>query len=110
MEFRQLGRSGLMVPALSFGTGTFGGTGDLFGKWGDTDIHQASRLVDLCLDHGMNLFDTANIYSAGTAESFLGEAIKGRRSSVLISTKATFTTGPGPNDCGSSRNHLIREC
>jgi aryl-alcohol dehydrogenase-like predicted oxidoreductase len=108
MEFRQLGGSGLKVPALSFGTGTFGGGGELFKAWGATDVAGATRLVDVCLEAGVTLFDSADIYSAGAAEEILGQAIKGRRDQVLISTKATFRAGPGPNDVGSSRHHLVR--
>lgn len=108
MEYRLLGRSGLKVPVLSLGTGTFGGRGEMFKKWGATDVAEATRLVDICLDHGVNLFDTANIYSAGASEEILGAAIKGRRDKTLVSTKATFTTGEGPNDVGSSRFHLIK--
>jgi aryl-alcohol dehydrogenase-like predicted oxidoreductase len=104
---KRLGNSGLRVPALSLGTATFGGVGAFFKAWGDTDILGATRLVDACLDHGVSMFDTADVYSAGAAETILGEAIKGRRNRVLISTKATFTTGDGPNDYGSSRQHLI---
>jgi aryl-alcohol dehydrogenase-like predicted oxidoreductase len=110
MEFRQLGYSGLMVPVLSFGTGTFGGKGDLFKEWGATDVKEATRLVDLCLEAGCNFFDTADVYSSGTSEEILGQAIKGRRDDVLISTKATFKMGEGPNDVGSSRHHLIKAC
>ena len=106
MEYRYLGRSGFRVPVLSFGTGTFGGEGKLFGAWGNTDVAGARRLVDVCLDAGVNLFDTADIYSSGASESILGAAIKGRRDKVLISTKATFRSGEGPNDVGSSRWHL----
>jgi aryl-alcohol dehydrogenase-like predicted oxidoreductase len=108
MEFRTLGRSGLQVPVLSLGTGTFGGGGELFKAWGATDVAEATRLVDVCLEAGLNMFDTADVYSAGAAEEILGQAIKGRRDSVLISTKGTFGTGPGPNDVGSSRHHLTR--
>lgn len=108
MEYRQLGRSGLRVPALSFGTGTFGGQGEFFKAWGRTDVAEARRLVDICLDAGATMFDSADIYSAGAAESILGEAIKGRpRANIIISTKATFRSGTGPNDVGSSRHHLI---
>src|SRR5687767_9230031 len=110
MEYRQLGRSGLKVPALSFGTGTFGGVGDLFSKWGATDVKEATRLVDVCLDAGLNFFDTANVYSAGASEEILGQALKGRRHQALISTKATLPVGPGPNDKGSSRLHLLQQC
>ncbi len=108
MEYRQLGRSGLKVPVLSLGTGTFGGVGAMFSKWGTSDVVDASRLIDISLDAGLNFFDTANVYSAGVSEEILGQAVKGRREQLLISTKATFTTGPGPNDKGSSRHHLIR--
>ncbi|MDI1226093.1 MAG: aldo/keto reductase [bacterium] len=110
MEHRQLGRSGLKVPVLSLGTGTFGGKGEFFAKWGTTDVAEATRLVDVCLDAGMNFFDTANIYSAGSSEEVLGGAIKGRRDKVLIATKATFPMGEGPNDQGSSRHQLIKQC
>ncbi len=108
MDYRQLGRSGLKVPVLSLGTGTFGGKGDMFSKWGTSDVAEATRLVDISLEAGMNFFDTADVYSAGASEEILGAAIKGRRDDVLISTKSTFTTGPGPNDKGSSRYHIIR--
>ena len=108
MQYRQLGNSGLKVPALSFGTGTFGGGTEVFKAWGSTDVAEATRLVDVCLDAGVNLFDTADIYSRGLAEEILGQAIKGRRDQVLISTKATFRFGEGPNNVGSSRHHLIR--
>ncbi len=108
MEFRQLGGSGLKVPALSLGTGTFGGGGELFKAWGQTDVAEATRLVDICLEAGLTLFDSADIYSGGAAEEILGQAIKGRRDQVLISTKGTFRAGPEPNDVGSSRHHLIR--
>ncbi|EKF18747.1 aldo/keto reductase [Nitratireductor pacificus] len=108
MEHRRLGASGLNVPVLSFGTGTFGGTGPLFGAWGTTDADEARRLIDICLDAGLNLFDTADVYSDGASEAVLGEAIKGRRDAVLISTKTTLPMGDGPNDAGSSRARLIR--
>ena len=109
MEQRQLGRSGFRVPALSLGTGTFGGKGEFFGAWGTTDVAQARGLIDICLDAGLNMFDSADIYSAGNAESILGEAIKGRaRDRLIISTKATFRSGEGANDVGSSRYHLTR--
>lgn len=107
MEFRRLGHSGLRVPALSFGTATFGGGNDFFKAWGSTDAGGASRLIDLCLDHGISLFDSADVYSDGLAEEILGAAIKGKRERVLISTKATFPTGGGANDYGSSRQHLV---
>jgi aryl-alcohol dehydrogenase-like predicted oxidoreductase len=110
MEYRQLGGSGLKVPALSFGTGTFGGGDEFFRAWGSSDVKEAARLIDLCLEAGVNLFDTADIYSNGLSEEILGQAIAGRRDKVLISTKATFRMGAGPNDVGSSRDHLMRAC
>jgi aryl-alcohol dehydrogenase-like predicted oxidoreductase len=110
MDYRRLGGSGFSVPVLSLGTGTFGGRGEFFAAWGTTEAKEATRLVDVCLDAGLTLFDSADIYSAGAAEEVLGEAIKGRRNQVLISTKATFRSGPGPNDVGSSRFHLIEAC
>jgi aryl-alcohol dehydrogenase-like predicted oxidoreductase len=110
MEYRQLGRSGLKVPVLSFGTGTFGGTGEFFNKWGSTDVAQAKRMVDMCLDVGINFFDTADVYSRGESEEVLGQAIAGRRDKMLISTKSAFTMGTGPNDKGSSRHHILEAC
>ncbi len=107
MEYRRLGASGLHVPALSFGAGTFGGRGELFGAWGDTDAEQARRLVDISLDAGVNMFDTADVYSDGASEEVLGAAVRGRRDRVLLSTKATLPTGPGPADAGSGRARLI---
>ncbi|MEO9529088.1 aldo/keto reductase [Roseibium sp.] len=108
MEYRTLGRSGLKVPVLSFGAGTFGGSGPLFGAWGNTGVKEAGRLVDICLEAGINLFDTADVYSGGTSEEVLGAALKGRRDKVLISTKAGLPMGDGPNEAGSSRLRLIR--
>jgi aryl-alcohol dehydrogenase-like predicted oxidoreductase len=108
MEYRPLGGSGFRVPALSLGTGTFGGGTELFNAWGATDVAGAARMVDLCLEAGLNMFDSADIYSMGMAEEILGAAIKGRRELVIISTKATFRSGEGPNDIGSSRYHLTR--
>ena len=110
MQFRQLGRSGLQVPVLAMGTATFGGSNDFFKAWGSTDVDEATRIVDLCLDADVNLFDTADIYSSGMSEEILGKAIAGRRDRVLISTKASFRMGPGPNEIGSSRFHLTRAC
>ncbi|HEY0207278.1 MAG TPA: aldo/keto reductase [Acetobacteraceae bacterium] len=110
MEYRRLGASGFTVPVLSFGTGTFGGRGELFAAWGSTDVAEATRLVDICLDAGLTMFDSADIYSGGAAEEILGEAIKGRRNQVIISTKATFRSGTGPNEVGSSRHHLVQAC
>jgi len=107
MEYRNLGKSGLKVPVLSFGAGTFGGSGPLFGAWGSTDVEEASRLVDICLEAGVTLFDTADVYSDGASEEVLGKAIKGRRDRVLVSTKAGLPTGSGPNDWGTSRARLI---
>src|SRR5579871_1923126 len=108
MEYRQLGGSGFRVPALSFGTGTFGGGNEFFKAWGESDVAEATRLVDICLEAGLTMFDSADVYSNGLAEEILGKAIKGRRDQVLISTKATFRLGTGPNDVGSSRWHLTR--
>ncbi|MCZ9336838.1 aldo/keto reductase, partial [Streptomyces sp. TRM76130] len=106
MEHRRLGSSGLLVSTLSFGTGTFGGSGPLFGAWGTTDAQEARRLVDICLDAGITMFDTADVYSAGASEEVLGAAIKGRRDEVIISTKAGLPTGDGPGDAGTSRSRL----
>ncbi len=110
MEYRQLGNSGLRVPVLSFGTGTFGGGTDFFKAWGSTDVAEATRMVNLCLDAGVNLFDTANVYSRGASEEILGKAISNVRDKVLISTKATFPMTDGINDFGSSRSNLIKCC
>ncbi|RWP38033.1 aldo/keto reductase [Mesorhizobium sp.] len=107
MDYRRLGASGLRVPALSFGAGTFGGSGPLFGAWGNSDATEARRLVDICLEAGVNLFDTADVYSNGASEEVLGAAVKGRRDAVLISTKTSLPMGDGPNDAGSSRSRLI---
>ena len=107
MEYRQLGHCGLKVPVLSFGTGTFGGSNEFFKRWGEVDVKEATRLVDVCMDHGVNFFDTADIYSGGVSETILGKALKNRRQDALISTKATFPTGEGINDKGSSRIHLV---
>lgn len=106
MEYRLLGGSGLKVPVLSFGTGTFGGGNEFFKAWGASDVAEATRLVDICLEAGLNMFDSADVYSNGLAEEILGQAIKGRRNQVIISTKGTFRAGSGPNDVGSSRYHL----
>ncbi len=107
MEHRLLGRSGLKVPVLSFGTGTFGGEGEFFRAWGANDVATARRVVDVAIEGGITMFDSADVYSGGAAESILGEVLKGRRDEVLVSTKATFTFGKGPNEVGSSRQHLI---
>ena len=107
MQYRSLGKSGLQVSALSFGAGTFGGSGPLFGAWGTTDVQEARRLIDICLEAGINLFDTADVYSNGASEAVLGAALKGRRDRVLISTKTGLPMGDGPNDAGTSRQRLI---
>src|SRR5690349_2246314 len=108
METRKLGSSDLKVPVLSFGAGTFAGSGPLFGAWGNTDAKEARRLIDLCLDAGVNLFDTADVYSAGASESVLGEAIKGRRDKVLISTKTGLPMGDAPDQYGTSPARLTK--
>ncbi|MGW4368949.1 aldo/keto reductase [Nocardia takedensis] len=108
MEYRRTGASGLVLPALGFGAGTFGGRGELFGAWGDTDVAQARRLVDICLDAGVTLFDTADVYSDGASEEVLGAALRGRRDKVLLSTKAGLPTGPDLTDAGSGRARLVR--
>ncbi len=110
MEFRQLGYSGLKVPVLSLGVATFGGSNEFFKVWGSTQVDEARQLIDICLEAGANLFDTANVYSHGAAEEILGKAVGGRRHEVLLSTKATFPMGSGPNDLGSSRHHLLEQC
>jgi aryl-alcohol dehydrogenase-like predicted oxidoreductase len=108
MEYRLLGGSGLKIPALSFGTGTFGGGNEFFKAWGESDVAEATRLVDICFEAGVNLFDTADVYSAGLSEEILGKALEGKRDRALISTKCTFRFGEGPNNIGSSRYHLRR--
>jgi aryl-alcohol dehydrogenase-like predicted oxidoreductase len=110
MEYRRLGASGLEVPALSFGAGTFGGRGPLFSAWGATEAKEARRLIDVCLDAGVTLFDTADVYSDGSSEEILGKAIAGRRDRVLLSTKTALPTGDGPNEAGTSRSRLIKAC
>jgi aryl-alcohol dehydrogenase-like predicted oxidoreductase len=108
VDYRQLGGSGLVVPVLTLGTGTFGGGNEFFKHWGTVGAAEATRLVDVCLEAGLNMFDSADVYSGGMAEEILGKAIAGRRDRLLISTKASFRHGPGPNDVGSSRFHLVR--
>jgi aryl-alcohol dehydrogenase-like predicted oxidoreductase len=110
VEYRLLGGSGLKVPALSFGAATFGGGNEFFRAWGSSDVAEARRMIDICSEAGVNLFDTADVYSDGLSEEILGKAVKGRRDKVLISTKAFYQTGEGANDAGSSRHHLIRAC
>jgi aryl-alcohol dehydrogenase-like predicted oxidoreductase len=110
LEFRQLGGSGLRVPVVSFGTATFGGSTDFYRAWGIVDVAEATRLVDICMEAGVTFFDTANSYSFGRAEEILGAAIRGRRNELLLSTKATFPMGDGPNDFGSSRRSIMRAC
>lgn len=107
MEYRKLGNSGLQVPILSLGTGTFGGTNEFFGRWGKTDGIEAARLIDLCLERGINFFDTANVYSQGDAETVLGKALEGKRDRAIIATKAGFQMGEHPNEKGTSRYHLM---
>ncbi|MDQ0563453.1 aryl-alcohol dehydrogenase-like predicted oxidoreductase [Rhizobium mesoamericanum] len=108
MEYRNLGASGLRVPVLSFGAGTFAGSGPLFGAWGNTDAAEARRLIDISLEVGVNLFDTADVYSGGASEEVLGQAIAGRRDAVLVSTKIALPMGDGPGEWGTSRSRLIR--
>jgi aryl-alcohol dehydrogenase-like predicted oxidoreductase len=110
VNYRLLGRSGLKVSTLCFGTGTFGGGTEFFKAWGSTGVEEAKRLISISLDAGINFFDTADIYSVGMSEEILGKAVEGRRQDLLISTKTTFRFGKGPNDVGSSRYHLIRAC
>jgi aryl-alcohol dehydrogenase-like predicted oxidoreductase len=110
MEYRLLGGSGLKVPVLSLGTATFGGGSEFFRAWGNSGVEEATRLVDVALEAGATLFDTADSYSNGLAEEILGKAIAGRRDRLLLSTKASFRTGDGPNDVGSSRHHLLQAC
>ncbi len=110
MEFRRLGRSGFKVPVLSFGTGTFGGGNEFFQAWGSTDVDEARRLVDICLEAGVNMFDTADGYSNGMSEEILGKAVANRRDQVILATKAFYPTSPGQNDVGTSRYHLIKAC
>src|ERR1700744_5673036 len=95
MEYRRLGASGFKVPVFTFGTGTFGGKGEFFQAWGGMQVEAASRMVDICLEAGLTMFDSADVYSAGESETVLGGAIKGRRDKVLISPKATFRAGEG---------------
>src|SRR5271169_12508 len=109
MEYRQLGNSGLKVSVLTMGTMTFGGKAQ-FAKIGALSLADVRRLIDIVADVGVNLIDTANVYSAGASEELIGEAMPTRKPGMLIATKARFAMGPGPNDAGSSRWHLIREC
>jgi aryl-alcohol dehydrogenase-like predicted oxidoreductase len=108
MEYRYLGSSGFKVPVLGLGTGTFGGKGPLFSAWGRTGVDEARRLLDVSFDAGVNLFDSADVYSDGEAETILGAALRGRRDQAIISTKVSIRAGNGPNDVGASRHHLIR--
>jgi aryl-alcohol dehydrogenase-like predicted oxidoreductase len=109
MDYRQLGHSGLRVSALTLGTMTFGGAGN-FASVGSTDVDGARRQIDMCLDAGVNLIDTADVYSDGASEEIVGQALAGRRDRVLLATKARMAMGDGPNDAGLSRHHLIRAC
>lgn len=108
MEYRLLGGSGFSIPVLSFGTGTFGGRGDFFGAWGKTQLAEATRMVDMCMEAGVTMFDTADVYSDGLSEEILGQAIAGRRDKLLLSTKCTFRMSDDPNDVGSSRHHIVQ--
>lgn len=107
MEYRHLGKSGLSVPVLSFGAGTFGGQGPLFSAWGNSDVTEARRLIDICLEAGATLFDSADVYSSGASEEILGAALKGKRDRALISTKVGLPMGDGPHDAGTSRSRLL---
>lgn len=107
MDYRRVGSSGLVVSELAFGAATFGGSGEFFGAWGDTDVNEARAMVDLCLEAGITLFDTADVYSAGRSEEVLGCALDGRRDDVLISTKTALPMGDGPTDAGTSKTRLI---
>lgn len=110
MEYRQLGNSGLFVPELSFGTATFGGGNEFFKAWGDTQVSEAKRLIDICLEAGINMFDTADVYSDGASEEILGKALEGKqRDKLIISTKTSFVFGSGWNDRGSSRVHILKQ-
>ncbi len=108
MEYRQLGASGFRVPVLTLGTGTFGGGNEFFKAWGASDVAEARRLVDVCLEAGVTMFDSADGYSNGMAEEILGQAIKGRRDQVIVSTKGTFMRGPGPNDGARATTCAVR--
>jgi aryl-alcohol dehydrogenase-like predicted oxidoreductase len=108
MEYRHLGRSGLNVPVLSFGAGTFGGQGPLFSAWGNSDVTEAKRLIDICLEASVTLFDTADVYSNGASEEILGAALKGRRERALISTKVGLPLGEGVDEAGTSRSRLLK--
>jgi len=110
MEYRTLGGSGLKIPALMLGTATFGGGSEFLRKWGATDVAEATRLVDICLDLGCTMFDTADGYSTGLSEEILGQALRGRRDKVIIATKTGMPMGPGPNDIGTSRSKIIASC
>src|SRR6202051_3418453 len=110
MDYRKLGNTGLKVPVLCFGTATFGGGDEFFKAWGRNGVKEATRIIDICLEAGVNFFDTADVYSQGLSEEILGKAIGKRRQGIIISTKATFATGNGPNDFGSSRHHLLSAC
>lgn len=110
MEYRNLGNSGLKVPVFSLATGTFGGATEFFQRWGQTDVKEASTLIDICLERGVNFFDSADVYSHGASEEILGKALKGKREKAIISTKGTFKMGEDVNDQGSSRFHILKAC
>ena len=109
MDYRALGRSGLKVSVLTLGTMTFGGKG-AFAEVGTTDAAGARRMVDLCVDAGINTVDTADVYSSGLSEEIVGQAIAGKRDGLVLATKARFPMGEGPNERGLSRHHLVRAC
>src|SRR6478609_362507 len=110
MEFRRLGRSGLQVPVLAFGTATFGGTTEFFRAWGATDVDEARRLIDICFDAGVTFFDTADVYSKGASEQILGQALGARRSQAIVATKIGYRSNPDANGVGSGRCHIVAAC
>jgi aryl-alcohol dehydrogenase-like predicted oxidoreductase len=110
LEYRTLGGSGLKIPALIFGTATFGGGNEFFKKWGNTDVKEATSLIDAALEMGCTMFDTADAYSDGMSEQILGKAVEGRRDKVLLATKTGMAMGDGPNNMGTSRAKIIRSC
>lgn len=110
MEYKRLGESGLQVPVLAFGTATFGGSNEFFRTWGTTDVTEAKRLIDVCLDAGLNFFDSADVYSEGAAEEILGQALGNRRSQAIVATKLGYRMGEGPNAYGAGRHRIIAAC
>ncbi len=109
MKYRALGNTGLLVSELVVGTVPFGGRG-AFEKTGSVDVDQARRMFDMAFDAGVNLVDTADLYSHGLAEEIVGTALGQRRHSIILATKARSPMGDNPNDSGASRYHLIRAC